>query len=472
MDYKQLAPFSPDFLWGASTSAYQVEGAWDADGKGRSVQDARINFPEGTTDYKVAADHYHRFEEDVELFAELGLRAYRFSVAWTRIIPDGDGEVNPEGVAFYHRLLDALLARGIEPVLTMYHFDLPQALQEKGGWSNRATVDAFARFAKVLFTEYAGKVRYWLTINEQNMMILHGAAIGTAGDSGDPQRELYQQNHHMMLAQAEAMQLCHELVPNGKIGPAPNISVVYPASAKPEDVLAAADYNAIRNWLYLDMACRGSYNPTAWAWMTEKGIAPEIADGDLEILASGRPDFLALNYYSTATVAAPLGTGSDVGAMGGDQQLAVGEEGVYRSVRNEHLPVNEFGWEIDPVGFRSTLREVYDRYRLPLMVTENGLGAFDTLEADGTVHDRYRIDYLDAHIEQMRIAVTDGVEMLGYCPWSAIDLISTHQGVRKRYGFIYVDRDEFDLKELKRYRKDSFFWYQQLIKANGSATRD
>ncbi|SEM26627.1 glycoside hydrolase family 1 protein [Streptacidiphilus jiangxiensis] len=468
MQHRQLAPFSPDFLWGASTSAYQVEGAWDADGKGRSVQDARTNFPEGTTDYRVAADHYHRFAEDVELFAELGLTAYRFSVAWTRIVPDGDGEVNREGVAFYHRLIDALLERGIEPVLTMYHFDLPQALHEKGGWGSRATVDAFTRYARILFEEFGSKVRYWLTINEQNMMILHGAAIGTAGDAANPQKALYQQNHHMMLAQAETMRLCHELVPGGKIGPAPNISVVYPASPRPEDILAAEDFNAIRNWLYLDMACRGSYNPTAWAWLTEKGIAPEIADSDLEILASGRPDFLALNYYSTATVAAPL-DGGGVGAVdGADQQLAVGEEGVFRSVRNEHLPVNAFGWEIDPVGFRTTLRVVHDRYRLPLLVTENGLGAFDTLEADGSVHDPYRIEYLAAHISQMRAAVSDGVEMLGYCPWSAIDLISTHQGVRKRYGFVYVDRDEFDLKELKRYRKDSFFWYQQLIKSDGS----
>ncbi|MEV7520520.1 family 1 glycosylhydrolase [Streptomyces sp. NPDC091371] len=252
-----------------------------------------------------------------------------------------------------------------------------------------------------------------------------------------------------------------------KIGPAPNISVVYPASSRPEDVLAASDYNAIRNWLYLDMAAYGTYNPTAWAWMTEKGIAPELAEGDLETLSAARADFVAINYYTTATVAAPLDNG-EVTFEGGDQQLAVGEPGVFRAVSNPNLATTEFGWEIDAIGFRTTLRDVYDRYRLPVMVTENGLGGYDTVE-NGEIHDGYRIDYLAEHVEQMRLAVTDGVDVIGYHPWSAMDLISTHQGVAKRYGFIYVDRDEFDLKELRRIRKDSFFWYQQLIKSNGES---
>ncbi|MCP3754729.1 glycoside hydrolase family 1 protein [Streptomyces sp. TBY4] len=467
MDHKTPAAFRPDFLWGAATSAYQVEGAWDTDGKGPSVQDARGNYPEGTTDFKVAADHYHRFEEDVRLFAELGLKAYRLSIAWTRIVPDGDGAVNPDGIAFYHRLFDTLLTHGIEPVVTVYHFDLPQALQDKGGWTSRSTIDAFARYCEVLFEEYGSKVKHWLTINEQNMMILHGAAIGTAGTTSDhPKRELYQQNHHMMVAQARVTKMCHDMLPAAKIGPAPNISVVYPASCKPEDVLAASDYNAIRNWLYLDMAVYGTYNPTAWAWMTAAGIAPEFAEDDAEVLKAGTADFLALNYYSTATVAAAEG-GEAVDSGVCDQQLSAGEAGVFRPVSNPHLATTEFGWEIDPVGFRSTLRDVYDRYRLPIMVTENGLGGFDTVE-DGEIHDDYRIAYLSTHIEQMRLAVSDGVDVIGYHPWSAMDLISTHQGVAKRYGFIYVDRDEFDLKELRRIRKDSFFWYQQLIKGNGS----
>lgn len=464
MKYDTVKPFPEGFLWSASTSAYQVEGAWEEDGKGPSVIDARGEYPEGTTDFKVAADHYHRFPEDVALMAEMGLKAYRFSIAWTRIIPDGDGEVNPAGVAFYHRLIDELRAAGIEPIATMYHFDLPAALDEKGGWTNRATVDAFARFAEVLFTEYGEKVTYWLTINEQNVMVLAGERIGTV-KPGMPKSAVYQANHHMMLAQAHANQLCHRLVPGGKIGPAPNIAVCYPETCHPEDVLAADDFNAIRNWLYLDMGVNGYYNSTAWAYLEARGAAPDLADGDLEILAADRPDFVAFNYYATHTIARPAAHAA--GEDAGDQQSAQGEAGVFSPATNPYLPRTEFGWEIDPIGFRSTFRAIWDRYRLPLLVTENGLGAFDTLQ-DGRVHDSYRIDYLRAHIEQIQLAITDGVQVLGYSPWSAIDLVSTHQGISKRYGFIYVNRDEFDLLDLARYRKDSFAWYAKVIATNGA----
>lgn len=472
MNYDQLKPFPGDFFWAASTSAYQVEGAWDADGKGPSVIDARTSYPEGTTDYKVAADHYHRYAEDVELFAELGLKAYRFSIAWTRIVPDGDGDVNPLGVAFYHRLIDALIAKGIEPIVTMYHFDLPQALAEKGGWGNRATVDAFVRFAEVLFREYGSKVKWWLTINEQNMMILHGDALGTTTLTGEAaKKDLYQQNHSMFLAQARAMKLCHEMLPDAKIGPAPNIAFVYPESCAPEDIVAADDWNAIRNWLYLDLAVRGRYHNLAWAYLEKRGWTPTIEPGDLETLAAAKPDFIAFNFYSTQTVAAPTGTDADLRVRGADQQMVRGEIGLYRAVDNPNLPKNAFGWEIDPVGFRTTMRALWDRYGLPLIITENGLGAFDEL-VDGRVHDDYRIDYLRRHIEQIQLAITDGVDVFGYAPWSAIDLISTHQGVRKRYGFIYVDRDEFDLRDLARVKKDSFTWYQRLIDSHGATLQD
>ncbi len=240
----------------------------------------------------------------------------------------------------------------------------------------------------------------------------------------------------------------------------------YPATCHPEDVLAADDYNAIRNWLYLDMAVHGRYNSVAWAYLEELGAAPAIADGDLEVLSADKPDFIAFNYYSTATVARPSGDASDA-VRGADQQIAVGEAGVYAGATNPYLPTTEFGWEIDPIGFRTTFRAIWERYHLPLLVTENGLGAFDKLE-DGQIHDGYRIKYLRDHIEQIQWAISDGVEVLGYSPWSAIDLVSTHQGSSKRYGFIYVDREEFDLLGLARYRKDSFFWYAKVIAANGA----
>jgi 6-phospho-beta-glucosidase len=467
--FRKLSPFPPTFLWGASTSAYQVEGAWNEDGKGPSVIDAREDYPSGTTDFKVASDHYHRYVEDIALFAELGLKAYRFSIAWTRIIPDGDGEISARGVEFYHRLIDEIRSHGIEPIVTMYHFDLPAALDAKGGWSSRATVDAFARYANVLFDEYGSKVTYWLTINEQNMMILHGEAIGTlSAGSEHSQQDLYQQNHHMMLAQALVNTACHERVPGGKIGPAPNIALVYPETCDPKDILAASDYNAIRNWLYLDLAVFGRYNTTAWAYLVERGITPHIAPGDEELLRAGKPDFVAFNFYITHTVAAPRGDGTDLGAMAeGEQQMTLGEAGVFRGAENPYLGTTAFGWQIDPIGFRLTFRELWDRYQLPLLVTENGLGAVDTLENDRTVHDPYRVDYLAQHIEQIQWAITDGVEVLGYCPWSAIDLVSTHSGATKRYGFVYVNRDEVDLLDLRRIRKDSFTWYQSVIATNG-----
>jgi len=467
MKYRELKPFPADFLWGASTSAYQVEGAWDEDGKGPSVIDARREYPAGTTDFKVASDHYHRYKEDIALFAEIGLKSYRFSIAWTRIIPDGSGEINPAGIAFYHRLIDEILSHGIVPIVTMYHFDLPQALQEKGGWHNRETVDAFARYADVLFDEYGSKVKYWLTINEQNLMILQGAALGTLDEKlVNQKKNLYQQNHNMLVAQAKVMHSLHNKIPGAKIGPAPNIAVIYPATSKPEDILAAFNYNAIRNWLYLDMAARGEYNVMAWRYMEEKGYTPDILPGDMEILRSGKPDFIAFNYYTTQAVEASRGDGNDEVVRGGNKLLKSGEDGVHRGAANDHLPSTEFGTEIDPVGFRNTLREIYDRYHLPLLITENGLGAFDKLDANGEINDHYRIDYLRRHLEQMQLAITDGVEVFGYTPWSALDLISTHQGCAKRYGLIYVNRDEFDLKDLRRIRKLSSYWYADVIKNN------
>ena len=466
MLHKKVKAFPENFLWGASTSAYQVEGASLEDGKGPSCQDVK-EVPAGTSDLKVCADEYHHYKEDIALFAEMGFKVYRFSISWSRMIPQGTGEVNPKGIAYYNNLINECLKYNIVPLVTMFHFDMPAALDERGSWSNPDSVDWFVNFAKVMFENFGDRVKYWLTINEQNMLTLVGPVIGTlhipAGTT-NVLKETYQQNHHMLVAQAKVMALCHKMIPDAKIGPAPNISLVYAASCKPEDVLASQNFNAIRNWLYLDMAVYGRYNNLVWSYLEENDATPEFAPGDEEALANGHPDFIGFNYYSTATVA--YSDGSEA-LKDGDQQSAGGIPGVYKTVKNPNLPRTEFNWEIDPIGFRNTLREVYSRYHLPIIITENGLGAYDTLGEDGKIHDTYRINYLRAHIEQMRLAITDGVEMMGYCPWSAIDLISTHEGMRKRYGFVYVDRDEFDLKTMKRYRKDSFYWYKKVIASNG-----
>ena len=472
MLHKDLKPFPDDFFWGASSSAYQVEGAALEDGKGPSCQDVK-EIPEGTSDLSVSVDHYHRYKEDIALMAEMGFKSYRFSISWSRILPEGTGAVNPQGIAFYNNLIDECLKYGIEPIVTMFHFDMPAALDERGSWSKRESIDWFAEFATVLFENFGDRVKYWLTINEQNMLTLVGPVIGTLHvpeGTTNLTKEIYQQNHHQLVAQAKAMQICHQMLPEAKIGPAPNIALVYAASSKPEDVIASQNFNAIRNWLYLDAAVYGVYNNLVWSYLEEHDATPQVTAEDLAIMKAAKPDFLGINYYNTATVEAS--TEEDQAGVVGDQQSHQTFPGIARSVPNPNLVKTEFGWEIDPIGFRATVREIYSRYRLPILITENGLGAYDTLTEDSKVHDPYRIDYLRHHIEQIHLAITDGVEMMGYNPWSAIDLISTHEGIKKRYGFIYVDRDDFDLKTLKRYRKDSFYWYKKVIASNGQDLSD
>lgn len=472
MLHKTLKPFPEHFLWGASTSAYQVEGAALEDGKGPSCQDVK-DISAGTADLSVSVNHYHHYKEDIALMAEMGFKSYRFSISWSRVLPKGVGEVNPKGIAFYNDLINECLKYDIEPIVTMFHFDMPAALDKRGSWSTHESVDWFAEYARVLFENFGDRVKYWLTINEQNMLTLVGPVIGTLHipeGTTNVTKEVYQQNHHQLVAQAKAMQICHEMLPEAKIGPAPNISLVYAASSKPEDVLASQNFNAIRNWLYLDAAVYGVYNNLVWAYLEEQDATPVVTEEDLAIMKAAKPDFIGFNYYNTATVAASDGTESLNPSA--DQQTARGEAGFYRGVDNPNLPKTEFGWEIDPIGFRATVREMYSRYRLPLLVTENGLGAYDTLTEDGKVHDQYRINYLRAHIEQIQLAITDGVDMLGYNPWSAIDLISTHEGIRKRYGFIYVDCTDEEIGTLKRYRKDSFFWYKKVIATNGQYLSD
>jgi len=468
MLHKKLKPFPADFFWGASTSAYQVEGANAEDGKGKSCQDVK-ELPPGTADLATCADHYHRYKEDIALMGEMGFKSYRFSIAWTRILPQGKGEVNQKGIEFYNNLINECLKYKITPIVTMFHFDMPAALDELGSWGNRESVDWFENYSRVLFENFGDRVKHWLTINEQNMLTLVGPLIGTLHippGTENLTREIYRQNHHQLVAQAKAMQLCHKMLPDAKIGPAPNISLVYPASSKPEDIIAAQNYNAIRNWLYLDMAVYGRYNNLVWAYLEEHDATPEFAAGDAEILKNAHPDFIGFNYYNTATTQASLSWEDNI-SPGADQQTARGEAGFYKGATNPHLPKTEFGWEIDPVGFRATMRALYDRYQLPLLVTENGLGAYDKLE-DGKVHDTYRINYLREHIKQIQLAITDGVNMMGYNPWSAIDLVSTHEGIRKRYGFIYVDTTDEKVGSLKRYRKDSFAWYKKVIASNGA----
>jgi len=459
--------FPNDFLWGASTSAYQVEGANLQYGKGPSCQDIK-KVPEGTSELNVCADQYHHYKEDIALMAEMGFKAYRFSIAWTRIFPEGTGRINAEGIEYYNDVINECLKYHIEPIVTMFHFDMPAALDEKGSWSKRESVDWFADYARVLYQNFGDRVKYWLTINEQNVLTLAGSVIGTLRlpkGCTNELKEIYQQNHHMLVAQAKAMMICHEMLPEAKIGPAPNIAFMYPATCDPQDIIAAENANGLRNWLYLDAAVFGRYDNLALSWLEEKNALPDVEPGDDYILKKGKADFIGFNYYNTGT--AKYSDGTEKASEASSQQENDGFPGLFRGVPNSYLPKTEFGWEIDPIGFRCTLRELYTRYHLPMLVTENGLGAYDKLTEDGKIHDPYRIDYLKQHIEQIREAITDNCEVMGYMPWSAVDLVSTHEGMKKRYGFIYVNRDEFDLKDMKRYRKDSFYWYKNVIQSNG-----
>ncbi len=490
MEHLKLKPFPKDFFWGASTSAYQVEGAYNEDGKGLSVQDV-MKIPGNITDFKVCSDHYHHYKEDVALMAEMGFTEYRFSIGWPRIIPDGDGEVNPKGIEFYNNLINELLKYNITPVITLYHFDLPLALEEKyGGWRSRQCIADFERYCRVCFENFGDRVKYFLTINEQNMMIIYDMA-----GAGEDQKAKYQMNHNMLVAQAKAMIACHEMVDGGKIAPAPNIVCVYPATADPKDNLAAMDYDQLRNRNYLDVAVFGKYPEAFFEYLVQRGWAPDIEDGDMDILAAGKPDFIAFNYYGGTTVSAcSMEEGLKIKAKAGGISIAnmgdidmskitrevmegfmtamVTEPGISKGAKNGYQEQTSYGMEIDPVGLRVTLRQLWERYNLPLLITENGCGVPDTLEEGDKVHDSYRIDYLRKHIAACREAITDGVNLIGYSPWSAIDLISTHQGCTKRYGFVYVNRDEHDLKDLRRIRKDSFFWYKKVISTNGENLED
>lgn len=471
MNEKTKPVFSKDFLWGASTSAYQVEGAYSEDGKGLSCQDVKA-VPKGTSSLDVCADHYHRFKEDIALMAEMGLKAYRFSIAWTRIIPQGIGAVNQKGIDHYHQVIQECFKYHIEPVISMMQFDMPAHLNELGGWSKRDSIDWFVNYARILFENYGDSITYWQTIAEQNTMALAGTVIGTTvipNSCDNVLKEQYIQNHHMLLAQAKVIQLCHEMCPHAKIGSAPNIALVYPATCKPEDVLAAQNMNAIRNWLYLDVAVYGKYNSIVLAFLKKNDALFDISEQDLQTFKQGRPDYIGLNYYVSATAKQYT---RETHTIALDQQNGMQEKDMYESVHNEYLMRSEYEWEIDPIGFRATIRELDSRYHLPIMVTENGFGAADVLEADGRVHDPYRIEYLKLHIEQMKLAMEDGCQVIGYLPWSALDLISTHNGISKRYGFIYVDRDEFDLRTMNRIRKDSFYWYQHVIETQGEDLND
>lgn len=475
MYHKTLSPFPNGFLWGSASAAYQVEGAWDKDGKGPSVWDNFVRIPGKTfkgTNGDVAVDHYHRFREDVALMAEQGLKAYRFSVAWARIFPKGKGEVNQAGLKFYDDLVNELIAHKIEPVLTLYHWDIPQALQDEyGGWESRQVIEDFTHYAEVLFKHFAGRVKYWVSLNEQNVFISLGYRLKMHPPGVSDEKRLFHANHIANLANASVICKFRELGIEGQIGPSFAYGPNYAFNSTPEHVLATENAEEFGAYFWLDVYSRGEYPLIVWKWLQEEGLAPEIQPGDMELLKKATPDFMGVNYYRTHTVMDNPLDGVGLGEMNFSGKKgttkASGSPGLFKHVDNPFTEKTNWDWDIDSTGLRIALRRIASRYRLPVMITENGLGEYDTLTEDLKIHDDYRIDYLRAHLQAVQGAISDGVTVLGYCTWSYTDLLSWLNGYQKRYGFVYVDRDELDEKQLARYKKDSYYWYQNVIKTNG-----
>lgn len=470
-----------NFLWGGATAANQAEGGYLSGGKGLGTVDVipqgdyRFDIMQGKLDYRdlpeglhypshKAIDMYSHIKEDVKLMAEMGFKAYRFSVSWARIFPTGEeAQPNEEGLAFYETLIDELLAHNIEPIITICHFDVPLYLyNEYGSWKNRKMVDFYAKYAKTLFERFNGKVTYWMTFNEINMLLhLPFMGAGIAFEEGENEQQvLYQAAHHELVASALVTKIAKEINPNFQIGCMIAAGQYYAQTSHPDDVLTAAQKNQ-DNFFFIDVQSRGEYPTYAKSFMEREGIVLAMEEGDEDLLRENTVDYIGFSYYSSRMV----------GTLNQDTSMTSGN--VFPTLRNPYLKASEWGWQIDPVGLRITMNALYDRYQKPLFIVENGLGANDVVEADGSIQDDYRIDYLSQHINEMIKAVElDGVDLIGYTPWGWIDIVSASSGeMKKRYGFVYVDLDNDGNGTLARSKKKSFDWYKEVIASNGESVR-
>ncbi|QNU24374.1 glycoside hydrolase family 1 protein [Geobacillus zalihae] len=470
--------FPEGFLWGGATAANQIEGGFGEGNKGVSIADVlpggkirqqllkekglkfAIDKEKYTYPNHEAIDFYHRYKEDIALFAEMGFKAFRLSIAWTRIFPNGtELEPNEEGLAFYDRVFDELHKYGIEPVVTISHYEMPLHLaKEYGGWRSRELVALFERYARAIFERYKEKVKYWMTFNEINGALHFPLmSMGFVPESEETKyQELFQAFHHQFVASSLAVKACREIIPDAKIGCMILAAPVYPYDCNPENVMHALEEERLLNFFCADVQVRGEYPSFMKRVFDERGVKLDIRDGDLELIKKHTVDYIGLSYYMSVT--------QKKDKM--DDELIPGS--VFDGVKNPFLKASDWGWEIDPIGLRIILNRLYDRYRVPLFIVENGLGAHDKVEEDGSIHDDYRIDYLRRHIEAAREAIADGVELIGYLVWGCIDLVSASTGeFSKRYGLIYVDKHDDGSGTLERRKKKSFDWYQNVIATNG-----
>ena len=476
--------FPEGFLWGGATAANQCEGAWNLDGKGPSTADVQkfadpkslkeLMDVHGLCDItdelidealasidvaaypkRLGADFYHRYKEDIAYYAEMGFKVYRMSIAWSRIFPTGvETEPNQEGLDFYHTVFAELREQGIEPLVTLCHYDTPLYIeQELGGWENRETIGLFDRFARCVMSEYKDEVRYWLTFNEINSPLMMPSFLPNYPAA--KMRSNFQVLHNQFVASARAVKFAHEVREDAMVGCMLAGRCSYPFTCDPADIINNLQGKQEALFYAGDTMVRGAYPSYArrlWqAWDVELNTEPS----DFEDLAAGCVDMVTFSYYSSSTST----THTDVERASGNFSSGA---------KNPYLQYSQWGWSIDPTGLRYFLNELYDRYQKPLMVVENGLGAKDVLEEDGSVHDPYRIEYMREHVRAMGEALADGVDLIGYTPWGIIDLVSASTGqMAKRYGFVYVDRDDEGNGTFDRYRKDSFFWYQKAIASCG-----
>lgn len=477
MYFQNHSEFPHDFLWGAASAAYQIEGAYQEDGKGLSIWDEFVRIPGKTfkgTNGDIAVDFYHRYQEDIALMAKCGLKTYRFSISWPRIFPHGNGEVNEEGLKFYDKVIDECLKYHIEPMVTIYHWDLPLALEQQyGGWENRQIIDDYVHYALTLFKRYGHRVKYWITFNEQNVFARLGWTLGQHPPGKiDQQKLFYQVNHHINIAHAKTVIAYRKMGLKGKIGVSFAYSPSYSLDCQPENGLAKADYDDLYLYWYFDIAGYGRYPKAAYNYLLDKGFAPTFVKEDEAILKQAAPvDFLGINYYKTKVAqynpldGATMQIQANNSGVKGSGKV-VGVPGVYKNPHNPFLPTTSWDWAIDPKGLRLGCRHLTSRYDLPIVISENGLGAFDKVEEDGTIQDDYRIEYLESHLKELKLAIQEGCDILSYCVWSFTDLLSWLNGYQKRYGLVYVDRDE-EKGSLDRKEKKSFYWYQNIIQTNG-----
>lgn len=476
---KQTKRFPEGFLWGGATAANQMEGGFYEGGKGLNIadvlpggkgrlkilQDPGFNFEIDKTKYDYpnhdGIDFYNRYKEDIALFAEMGFKSFRMSIAWTRIFPNGDElEPNEEGLAFYDRVFTELEKHGIEPVVTISHYEMPVNLVKTyGGWRNREVIGFFERYVNAILNRYKNKVKYWMTFNEINSGLIMpimglGFSINKEEDKYGP---TFQAFHHQFVASALAVKACHEIIPESQIGCMIIYAPVYSYDCDPQNELYALQEERLFNYFCADVQVRGKYPTFIQSYFQKHNIELDIQEGDLELIKEHTVDYIGFSYYMSRTEKKEKT----------EQEKAQGN--IMSGIKNPFLKASDWGWEIDPTGLRISLNKLYDRYEVPLFVVENGLGAYDEIEEDGTIHDDYRINYLREHMIAMRDAIQeDGVEMIGYTSWGCIDLVSASTGeMSKRYGYIYVDKHDDGSGTLERKKKNSFFWYKDVIRTNG-----